>query len=507
MKFCTVLLLLLWFIPSCAHVDPELRHAGRLYEKGDYPTARAAYQEIIQSRPAEVSAYCGAGKCLIPEGRIQEAARLMQGAVKIPEAGAEAYSVLGQAWYWDACSIMANPGDPRAEYAAVLLGKAGANLKKAIDLDPGFHLAHYFLGKVKTALGQSAEAAVSLKKAADLEPTEASYHFELGGALEKSEKYLEAAGAYRAAAGVSPVKFQAYIRSARVRACCCLARAGDLEAANPELEAVFLEDPKDAALFQNLWEVFGTEAERRDEGLRLLEALGRVCPSAALPFYYMGYFLQLQSKTIEARKAYEKVLTTREGRGFAAAWAALGTMYFVEDRDLERAERHLLKALELEPKNPQAYRTLTYMVTGAVRDRDTDRAMDLTQKILKYQPENGHEWGILAGFHNNKRQFKEALECFRKAEQFSPRDAFIKMGLGMAYNMMGDLDKAEANFKKSLDLDPNLLKTLIEYGYLCRKIGKLEKARELWQRAVELDPDRRRIQRDLAGIIERLEKK
>jgi len=499
-------LLLLCFLSSCAHIDSKLRRADGLYAKGDYPAARAAYQEILRSRPDEVAAYCGAGTCLIAEGRIQEAAGLMQEAVRIPDAGAEAYSVLGQAWYWDACSILGNPGDPRAEYTAVILGDAEANLKKAVNQNSELHLAHNFLGKVKTAQGKSEEAAVSFKKAADLKPTEASYLFDLGGALEESEKFREAAKAYWMAAGVSPEKYQAYIRDARVRAACCLARAGDPVAAYSDLETVYLEDPKDVALFQRLWAMFGADEERQNEGLRLLEVLIRLRPNAALPYYYMGFFQQAQGRNIEARKAYEKVLTTEEGKGFASVWATLGTMYLVEDRDLEQADRHLFKALELEPKNAHAYQTLTYMVTEAVRDRDLDRAMDLTRTLLKSQPENGHQWSILGGLYSRRRQAKEAIECYEKADKFSPGDAFIKMGLAMVYNMGGEFEKSEATFKESLALDPNLLGALKEYGFLCRKIGKVEKTVELWKKVLELDPDQPLIQRQLPGEIEKLKK-
>jgi len=502
-----LLLVPLLFPPAFAEDDETLGQAHRLYAAGRFERALAAYRECSKSSPASASALTGAGKCLIALGRIPEATRVMQRAARLPDAGAETHCVLGQAWYWDAASLLGNPNDPRALDAAAVLRDAERCLKRALAMEDRLHLAHYFLGKVKTAQGRPDEAAASFGKAIELRPAEPGYHFARGEALEKSERYAEAAAAYLAAAKHSPPRFKAYVRGARVTAACCLARAGDPARAVEGIKAVFLEDPGDPVVFQKIWTAFVPDRQPSDPGRKLLEALAAACPEAALPHYYLGHFLRTRGKTAEAREAFEKAVKTEDGKRLAGVWADYGEMLFLEGEDPAGAERRLVKALELEPNNRKAYTTLTYMVSRAVRARDIDRAIALTRTILRHQPQNGHEWGILAGFYHNRKQWNEALEYYTKAEEYAPKDPHIKMGLGKLYNEIKQFEKSDRYFTQALALDPDHSESLKDYGYLCRKTGRLEKARRLWEHLLELDPDQPMVRRDLAGVIRKIRRR
>jgi tetratricopeptide (TPR) repeat protein len=493
--------------PAFAEDDDALRQARRLYAGGRFERALAAYRECSKSRPVSASALTGAGQCLIALGRIPEATRVMQRAARLPDAGAETHCVLGQAWYWAAASRLRSPDDPRALEAAALLRDAERSLKRALAMEERLHLAHCFLGKVKTAQSRPEEAAASFRKAIESRPSEPSYHFALGEALAQSERYAEAAAAYRAAAKHSPARFKAYVRGARVAAACCLARAGEMPRAVEEIQAVFLEDPTDTTVFRKIWTVFARDRGRSDSGRRLLEALAAASPDAALPYYYLGHFLRARGQTAEAREAFEKAVATEDGRRLAGVWADYGELLFVEGEDLAGAERCLVNALALEPQNRKAYTTLTYLVSRAVRARDIDRAIALTRIILKHQPQNGHEWGILAGFYHNRKQWTEALQYYAKAEQYAPEDPHIKMGLGKLHNEIKQYEKSDRYFTQALALDPDHLESLKDYGYLCRKTGQLGKARRLWERLLELDPGQQRIRRDLAGVIQKIRRR
>ncbi|MBN2489610.1 MAG: tetratricopeptide repeat protein [Planctomycetes bacterium] len=512
-------LVLVVAVPAGTQSDTAPLDPDRLYAEGKFREALDAYRARIAAGPEQIAPYCGAGKCLIALNRLTEATDLLGKAVRLPGADAEAFSVLGQAWYWDGCSILANPDDPRADYAKVILWDAENNLKRAIEKDAGLHLAHYFLGRVRLVVDRAEEAAAALGRAVELAPSETSYHFALGEALEASGQDLAAAEAYFAAARHAPERFVAYIRKARLGAAGCFARAGARARAAAEFKAAFVEDPGDIALFQRVWAILGADPGRRLEGVAVLEELERAVPGAALPGYYLGYLQLARADRAAARQAFERVVATEQGARFAGVWAMLGTLHYVEADDPETAERHLLKALELEPANEVAYTTLTHMVTYWLqKKRNTERAIELTRKILRYQPDNGHQWGILAAFHYNRslRQDEtepspEALEYYARAEHHAPHDPNIQCGLAKLYNAAKQYEKSEKHFQQALALDPFHLEALLDYGYMCKDTGQFAKAKALWERFLEASPGTHRLHGrvliDLETVTRALESK
>jgi len=523
-----VLLCVILEAGGAAQESPGLAGADRLYAQADYRGALRAYQAILRLRPQAVAACCGAGKCLIALGRIQDAMTLLQKAVGFPDATAEAHSVLGQTCFWGAENLRRNakPWDSQAPLAGALFADAEAALNRAIEMDARLPLAHFFLGKVKMAQNRPVKAATAFCNALEIDANNTSFHFELARALERSRKHAAAAEAFRAAAAHAPEGFESYARKARVHAAACLARAGDMPRATEAFKREFLANPKDIALFRMAWRIFGTDRKRHDEGIRLLEELACALPTAAMPGYFLGHLQLARGRKSEARRTFEKVLKTEEGQGYSAVWAYLGETYFVDDRALDPAERCLLKALELDPANKRAYTVLTYLVSYWLRrQRDMDRAIDLTRKILKVQPDNADEWSKLATLTYNRALFgrslgesPEALRHFARAEKIAPDDPLVQCGLGKVYNAIKRYDKAEAHFKAALALDPDHLETLWDYGYMCKDTGQFAKARALWERLLSFDPGPgrpgdpvwsryRRTAGDLERVTRELEKK
>lgn len=63
-----------------------------------------------------------------------------------------------------------------------------------------------------------------------------------------------------------------------------------------------------------------------------------------------------------------------------------------------------------------------------------------------------------------------SLEEFTKATKIDPNYAMAYNGLGLVYGALGEDGKAEANFKKSLELDPKSSQTHNNYGsFLCSR--------------------------------------
>ena len=451
---------------SAQNEDTPLARADKQCEAGKYTEALQAYEAILASNPDEAAAYTGAGKCLIGLNRIPDAVKMMETAVHRPEPVAGNYAVLGQAYYWDVTRIQATPNDSRAGYVAVILADAEHNLARAVEMDADLHVAHYYLGKVRMLLDKPAEAAPAF--------------------LEAGRK--------------APRKFKQYILGAFRDAAACYDRAGDARGALQAFQEGFRLDPSDTTIFLGIWTVYGAKKDRHADGVEILKALARSRSTAALPLYYLGFFYQAMDKKAEARAAFEKVVKTPEGQKFAPAWSTLGEIYYRDDKDEKKSERCLLKALDLNAADANAFKWLQFLAARAKEGGNLKRFLEINRAILKRQPENGQIWNQVAWYYHNRRQLKEAVPYYEKAMKFAPRDATIRCGAGKVMNDLGRDKEAEKCFLEAVALDPNYVDALMNLGWFYKRRGRTAEAITQFERVLKVDPQHMRAQRELAGL-------
>ena len=78
--------------------------------------------------------------------------------------------------------------------------------------------------------------------------------------------------------------------------------------------------------------------------------------------------------------------------------------------------------------------------------------------------------GELGSGYLEKKYYEIALEEFNESVKFDPNYALAYNGLGMVYSALRQDDKADANFKRSLQLDPTKSEAHNNYGtFLCTR--------------------------------------
>jgi Tfp pilus assembly protein PilF len=93
-----------------------------------------------------------------------------------------------------------------------------------------------------------------------------------------------------------------------------------------------------------------------------------------------------------------------------------------------------------------------------------------------------------------------AIELLEKVIQQSPGVTAPYIDLALAYERIGELEKAEANLKTALGLVPDHPLACNAYGLLCRKAGRFDEARTTYEKVLARFPDYYPVHRNL-GIL------
>ena len=168
------------------------------------------------------------------------------------------------------------------------------------------------------------------------------------------------------------------------------------------------------------------------------------------------------------------------------------TAYFIKGLNIRDGKgdtatslQYLQRAIDLDP-NYQAALDMAAVMSAAVGDPIAEAYY---KRLLEIDPNNGNVWYNLGMFYQERGMWNESIESFTKAAQINPKDAesyfnlgyihlqlqvyqvaadyFTKAiqardgynhrgyyGRGYAYEMLGDVTRAEQDYRKALELNP-----------------------------------------------------
>jgi tetratricopeptide (TPR) repeat protein len=103
-------------------------------------------------------------------------------------------------------------------------------------------------------------------------------------------------------------------------------------------------------------------------------------------------------------------------------------------------------------------------------------------------------------FH--EQAYEQAIDLLESVIKQSPGATAPHINLGMAYQQIGELEKAEIQFKAALELVPDHPVACNQYGMLLRKTGRFEEARNIYEQALARFPDYYPLHRNLGILYE-----
>ncbi len=193
-----------------------------------------------------------------------------------------------------------------------------------------------------------------------------------------------------------------------------------------------------------------------------------------------------------AAQMFHKALESEPG--FALARTGLADVYAFQymayyDRTAERisaAINEARQALELDPKLPEAHRSLgrCYMLLG-----DYEKAEQLLLEAVRISPKFAGGYRTLAWLAEGRAEHGRALELARKALELAPTDLETLLLIGLIYLDTGKYTMALATLQRAIELGPDYGRAYYGIGTVYMKLGVFDLALENLVTAVELGGD------------------
>lgn len=397
-----------------------------------------------------------------------------------------------------------------AQFARRQFKDACALYAQALELD-NRHVPIYW-GLANCAYGKRDTALVKswLDKAVQLEPGNAASWTRLGDYYRLQNSYKEAEGALTNAVKAAPKDASAYINRAGARLA-----LNDEKGAMEDVNAAQKISPKDP-LVRYMQALFDYRAGNLVKARNGLEVVNRAMPqhfqtNLLLGFisYRLGNFVNTEtylSRILRAAPASEDVRLTlasaqlhlgrpqqaletmqpflREEQKNPKVLAQAGDIY-MSLQQFSKAQTYYRSAIEAEPKNA-AIRT--QLARSQLALGDVDRAIVELQQVARIEVNPSSADTLLIMSWLSKGNFDQALAAIDSLEKKNTKNPQAHNLRGLAYLGKKDAEKAEAEFRRALELQPTFAPAAENLANLKLRQGKPAEASRVYSQLLEHNP-------------------
>lgn len=315
------------------------------------------------------------------------------------------------------------------------LEEAARCLRKALELDPKRAADHHRLGMVLDRLGDRPGAREAFAAGIRLVPTDATAQLLLGRLLLDEKQPAEAAAHLAKACQLDPASANAFYVLSQAQA-----QLGDQNAAQETLktfqqlkqkekQTLAADDAAydDGKVMRSVVAGFHTDAgtfffqqRRADLAEAHLRQAMRINPNDIQPCEMLaGYYLRTGALP-SAREMYENLTRLRPQQ--VAYHVNLGTV-LLRLKEYPAAAEELKRALELDPKQPEALNNLARFYLGA--RRDLPEALALCRRLIDLEP-TAANYDLLAQVCHANGQTNDARAASAKAVERDPNNPVFR---------------------------------------------------------------------------------
>lgn len=160
--------------------------------------------------------------------------------------------------------------------------------------------------------------------------------------------------------------------------------------------------------------------------------------------------------------------------------------------DLIMAEKQYIEIIGLDSKNTRAFKALGRLY---FKSKDYGKASQTFEHVLKLKEDDEGAYGGSAQAKGGYSKPADAGGQPQSSEQITNQDkrSQIYFDLALAYQAMGEMDKAAAGIKKSLQIEPNnprYLDTALEMSIIVKDKAL---ALDVYKKFKEINPDNQKL--------------
>jgi tetratricopeptide (TPR) repeat protein len=223
-----------------------------------------------------------------------------------------------------------------------------------------------------------------------------------------------------------------------------------------ESNALFARIPRDSPL---AWSARLRIAEnlqsmgQTDAAISELRAMSAERPDRIESLVALGQLLRIRQDYVEAARAYSGAIE-RLPQVSPRHWSLFYARGIAHERSKQwaRAEADFLKALELQPEQPDVLNYLAY--SWVEQGINQDRALQMLERAVQLRPNSGHIIDSLGWALFKLGRFEDSVPLLERAVELLPEDPVLLDHLGDAYWRVGRTAEARFQWERSLRNKP-----------------------------------------------------
>ena len=429
------------------------------------------FEHALSVTEENALAHINLGVAYLNRGRLEDAERELEEAIRIHPGAAEAHGALA--------GVRSEQG---RDQEALELYRA------ALRLDPGSSSTHREMGSLLLSRGDSTQALVHFREASALAPADGDALVDLAVALSREGRHDEATVKFEEASARTVDEARLHQNWGAV-----MLEQGDLEGAAKHFESAIALRPDYAAAHFSAGQAamrrgnFAGAAEHLHEAVRLE-------PENEEAHYHLGLAFANANRLDEAYAEFERARSLNPDR--AETHYSLG-LVFARLGDLDRAADHFRTSLSLAPGNAEAHYSLGLALAAK---GELEEASSCYRRAIELAPdyaEAHNSWGVALA---SAGRLGEAIERFETALGINPRLAEAHNNLGLALSQAGATVPALEHFRAAAAIEPMNADAHNNLGAALAREGRFGEAAESFRKAIELAPDHEGARRNLEAL-------